>query len=205
MTEYSQKKQNSHTRLMLVLLAAVFIVPILIAWIMYQNLDSWWSGTTANHGELITPARPIPDTQLHNAKGEPFESDFLKHKWTLIIFSPEECDPTCRENLYKTRQIRILLKRDQVRVQRLYITSEALPQAVYKELKEAHSDLLVARVPENSMAEVTTLFEPDHKSTGGSIYLVDPLGNYMMRYPPEASPKMMLQDMKRLLEVSRVG
>ncbi len=205
MTEHPQNSRKSNARLILLLLAAVFILPVLISWLMYKNLDIWWSGTTANHGELITPVKPISSIQLRNPEEEPFESEFLKRKWTLVIFSKDECAATCRESLYKTRQIRILLKRDQVRVQRLYITGQVLPPEVHEELANAHSDLLVAHVQGNDMTEVMEQFEPDHKNSGGAIYLVDPMGNYMMRYPPETSHKKMLKDMQRLLKASRVG
>ena len=190
---------------MLILLAAVFIVPVLISWLMYKNMDIWWSGTTANYGQLITPVKPISSILLRNPEQEPFESDFLKRKWTLVIFSKDECDATCRESLYKTRQIRILLKRDQVRVQRLYISNQLLPPKVHEELTKAHSDLLVAYVQGNDVTEVMKQFEPDQNDKGDAIYLVDPMGNYMMRYPPEMNSKMILKDMQRLLKVSRVG
>jgi len=38
-----------------------------------------------------------------------------------------------------------------------------------------------------------------------AIYLVDPLGNLMMRFPPDLEPKSLLKDLKHLLKVSRIG
>ena len=37
------------------------------------------------------------------------------------------------------------------------------------------------------------------------IYVIDPLGNLMMRFPRDPDPSRMLEDLQRLLKVSRIG
>jgi hypothetical protein len=37
------------------------------------------------------------------------------------------------------------------------------------------------------------------------IYLVDPLGNLMMRFPRDPDPKLMMKDLSRLLKASQIG
>ncbi len=37
------------------------------------------------------------------------------------------------------------------------------------------------------------------------VYVADPLGNVMMRFPANAEPRRMLKDLERLLKASQIG
>ena len=48
-------------------------------------------------------------------------------------------------------------------------------------------------------------FSQDGSSIEDGLYIIDPFGNYMMRYAPDAEPKKVLRDLERLLKVSKFG
>ena len=37
------------------------------------------------------------------------------------------------------------------------------------------------------------------------LYIIDPLGNLMMSYPPDINPRGIMKDLKKLLKFSRIG
>lgn len=167
------------------LLALFFAAPFALAWLAWW-LD-WAPGATSNYGELITPALPVAGAPLAALRG----------KWVLVVLDTAECDAYCERKLYFIRQIRRAQGRNQDRVERLWLlTGGDRPDArLLSQIEGTHvqrAGALAARFPAAGAVS-------DH------IYLVDPLGNLMMRYPREPDPSRMLRDLRRLLEVSAVG
>lgn len=172
-------------RTKLALLALFFAAPVALAWLAYR-LD-WAPGTTSNYGELITPARPLA--------GEPLGA--LRGKWVLVTFDAAACDAYCEKKLYFMRQVRRAQGKDQGRVERLWLLTDAgAPRAP---LLAAIEDTRVARA-----GELPAQF-PAQGALADHIYVVDPLGNLMMRYPRDPDPSRMLKDLQRLLKVSGLG
>jgi hypothetical protein len=172
-------------RAQLLLLAAVFALPVALAALAYW-LD-WAPGTTANYGELLAPPRPL--------EGPPF--DALRGKWVLVSFDAAACDAYCERKLYFMRQVRRAQGKDQERVERLWVLTDAVqPRA---ELLAAIEGTRIERGPALAARFPAAASHADH------IYVVDPLGNLMMRYPREPDPSRMLKDLQRLLRLSQVG
>jgi cytochrome oxidase Cu insertion factor (SCO1/SenC/PrrC family) len=168
-----------------VLLAAVFALPLALATLAWW-LD-WAPGTTGNYGELVTPPRPLA--------GPPF--DALRGKWVLVSFDAAACDAYCERKLYFMRQLRRAQGKDEPRVERLWVlTDAAQPRA---ELLAAIEGTRLARDPGLAARFPAAASHADH------LYLVDPLGNLMMRYPRDPDPSRMLKDLQRLLRLSQVG
>jgi hypothetical protein len=172
-------------RVKLVLLGLFFAAPFALAWLAYW-LD-WAPGATSNYGELVTPPRPLA--------GAPWED--LRGKWVLVTIDAGSCDAYCERKLYFMRQLRRAQGKDQARVARLWLlTDGARPGAALLEAIEgthvAPAQALAASFPAAGAVR-------DH------IYLVDPLGNLMMRYPRDPDPSRMLKDLQRLLKVSGIG
>lgn len=197
----------TRSRWSLIGIAALFVVPVLISWVMFRTMDLWWSGDTRNYGDLITPARPIELGGLQaEAGGEPFDSSFLRGRWTLIVLAAKPQDLPTRESLYLTRQVRTALEKDQERVQRVLILEASPEPAIRDELVRIDPGLMVTVASAGSLAKIRRELAPDTDAAGeGSVYVVDPLGNLMMRYPAGADGKLMLKDLRRLLKVSQIG
>jgi len=77
-------------------------------------------------------------------------------------------------------------------------------------LHEQHPDLIAVRMSPAAAPLLALLPRGGADASGGDpnaqrVYLIDPLGNLMMSYAPDAKPKGMLEDMKRLLRLSQIG
>jgi hypothetical protein len=171
------------SRLKLALIGAVCAAPLVLGTLAYWF--GWGTGSPGNYGELLEP-RPL--------SGNPIAT--LRGKWVLVTFDAAACNASCERKLYFVRQVRKAQGKEMDRVERLWIlTDGAQPRAEALAATEgsraAHADArFVAQFPGNPL---------DH------IYLVDPLGNLMMRFPPEPQPKKVIKDLERLLKYSGAG
>jgi cytochrome oxidase Cu insertion factor (SCO1/SenC/PrrC family) len=188
-------------------LAAMFFVPLAVAFWLYYGASSWKPQGGTNNGDLIDPARPLPEVALPAQDGKRLtSSDLLRGKWTMLYVGDGACDERCRKALYLTRQSRLALNKDYDRIRRVFL---ATGDCCDRELISAeHPDLLVA-VLEGPGAETLLRAFPEYDGTdvadAGRIYLVDPLGNLMMSYSAEAPDKALLKDLKKLLRLSHIG
>jgi len=171
-------------RVKLALLGLFFAAPFALAWLAYW-LD-WAPGATSNYGELIEP-RPLTGPPL----------DALRGKWVLVTLDAAACDAYCERKLYFMRQVRRAQGKNQARVERLWLlTGGGAPAAA-----------LAAAIEGTHVAPAGPLAAsfPAAGALADHIYVVDPLGNLMLRYPREPDPSRMLKDLQRLLKVSGLG
>lgn len=172
-------------RAKLAALGLFFCAPFALAWLAWW-LD-WAPGGAANYGELVAPPRPLSEPPLQALRG----------KWVLVSFDAADCDAYCEKKLYYLRQVRRAQGRNQGRVERLWVITEgAHPRPALLEAIEgtrlSRDAGLAARFPAAGAVR-------EH------IYLVDPLGNLMMRFPRDPDPSLILKDLQRLLRVSQIG
>ena len=187
MSEESAKRKASRAPLWI--LIALCIAPIAASYIAYYG---WPPSERVNYGELIEP-RPLTDALLRALDGTAFQWRDLHGKWVLTVIDSAHCDAWCQEKLLYTRQVRLAQGRDADRIERVWLlTDEAAPDPA---LVAGHAGLYVVRA---SGGESLAAF-PAVRSRADHIYVVDPLGNTMMRYPRAADPRRMLKDVSRLL------
>jgi hypothetical protein len=199
-------REIARSRWTLIGVAALFVGPLLLAWMLFETRDLWWSGATGNYGELVMPARPVELAGLETFAHDPVDRKLLQGRWTLVILADDPRDAACRESLYLTRQVRTALGKEQSRVQRLLVLAKWPPAAVRAELTRIDPALVVATASADSLARIREeLALGADEAARGFVYLVDPLGNLMMRYPEGADGKRMLKDLRRLLKVSQIG
>ena len=187
-------------------LAALFFVPLALAFWMYYGPSGWRPSGDASKGDLIDPARPLPEIAVPTMEGGTTAPSFLRGKWTMLYVGDGLCDDACRRALYLTRQSRIALNKDMDRVQRVFLVTGRCCDRAF--LVQEHPDLVVARVEDPAAAALLGPFPPYGGvpvAAAGRIYLVDPLGNLMMSYAPSAPDKALLTDMKKLLRLSHIG
>jgi cytochrome oxidase Cu insertion factor (SCO1/SenC/PrrC family) len=180
-------------------LAGLFLVPLLLSFWLYYGLH-WRPQGTANHGALIVPARPLPDVTLPDAGGAPVRHIF-SGKWSLVYVGDGACDADCRATLFFMRQTRLSLNTDMTRVQRVFLTTADCCDRAY--LAAEHPGLRVLDASSAAAQPLLALFAPAGRAQG--LYIVDPLGNLMMRYDARQPPKGLLEDLKRLLQLSQIG
>lgn len=183
---------------------ALFFVPLALSFVIYYGTDWRPVGSTSN-GELITPARPLPEVSLPTPAGDATAPTFLKDKWSMVYIGAGDCDADCRRALTDMRQVRLALNKEMPRVQRVFLYAGACCDEQYFNAEQA--GLLRANIDAPQAAALLTLFPAESAPVVDArrIYLVDPLGNLMMRYEPDAPAKGMLNDLKKLLKYSHIG
>lgn len=191
-------------RALLLGLMGLFVVPMLLAWWLVGH---WRPAPGAHHGELLDPARPLAGFTFEPVAEGP-GPDALEGHWTLLYLAPPEgCDSLCRETLHFMRQIRISLGKDMDRA-RTALMLAAPPDAVLaRELEAGYAGMVRGIVGPGARG---MLMEPFGAADTGGIYLLDPLGNLVMRYRPIPAgdvegPRGVLEDLRRLLKLSRIG
>ena len=182
-------------RLSLILVALVAVAPMLAAYALYY---SWRPTALTNYGELITPT-PIANMVVRQPDGKEFRLDAFKGKWVLLMVDSGACDEFCRRKLYDMRQVRLTQGKDMDRIERAWLVDD----------HERPADAIIGEYPGTHVfaAQGSPLLSqlPIGGSVRDHIYIVDPLGNLMMRYPRDADPSKMKKDIIRLLKVSRIG
>jgi cytochrome oxidase Cu insertion factor (SCO1/SenC/PrrC family) len=201
MTDSISPNKPSRRTFVWVLLA--FFAPLLAAFVLYYGVG-WHPGRMNNKGELISPVVSLPDVALHKPDGSALDARWLQGKWTLVYVGDGVCDQDCRDALLVTRSIRLLLGKDSVRVQRAFLFSGVCDQQY---MSTEQPDIIIATADDDIGKSVLKLFPQE----GGDvlqahrIYIIDPLGNLMMRYQPGADARDLHADLKNLLSLSHIG
>lgn len=182
----------NQSRIKLLLIAAICAAPIVAAYLTYYF---WKPEARVNYGELIEP-RPLPESLLQKTRVGAAE---LEGKWVMLTVDSGACDAYCREKLYTLRQVRLTQGRDMERIGRAWVLEDKVqPDAA---LIADYKGTALLRAEDSTLLHA---FPAEH-SLRDHIYLVDPLGNLMMRYPKNADPGKIMKDLTRLLKVSRIG
>lgn len=153
------------------------------------------------YGELIDPQRPLPSTQAMRLDGQPLPLSSLKGQWLLVSVGGGACDATCAEHLYLQRQLREGLGKDKDRLDWVWLVAD--DAAVPATLQPALKDATVLRVPPAELAAWLT--PASGQALAQHLYVVDPIGNWMMRFPAgldRATASRAKRDLERLLRAS---
>lgn len=177
------------------LLGVLCIAPVVASYFAYYVMPP---GSQTNYGELMD-AMPLPDARLRLVDGAPFQLSQLRSKWVLLMADSARCDEACQRKLFTLRQLRLTQGKDMERIERAWLISDDAEIADrlagdYRGtwlVRAAASELLKRLPADGSLAEY--------------IYIIDPLGNVVLRYGRDAEPGKMMKDLTRLLKTSRIG
>lgn len=179
-------------------LLLLFFAPLLGAFWLYYG-SPWRPAGRTNHGELIEPARHLP---LPAAPGADATSRTrFEGRWSLVHVGDGRCDADCRAALLMMRQTHAALGRLQPRVHLVLVATARCCDRAFLDAEHPTLRLIDAGGPAD--AALLAAFAHEHRQRG--IFIVDPLGNLMMRYDTGLDPRGLLQDLKRLLELSHIG
>ncbi len=185
-------------RLYLLFIVACFAAPLAAAgWLA----GHWTPGNTIQHGELLHPAQPL-DLRLTSLDGRPTA---LQGRWILLYAgSARDCDARCHTALYDLRQVRLALGKEMERMETVLLL-DAMPDVALRQwLADEHAAMTVGVDDAGVQSRLMEAFARTD-ATGDWIYLIDPLGNLLMRYPVTVEPRGVLKDLQRLLKWSRIG
>lgn len=181
-------------RAKLLLLAAFFLMPIAASVLAYVFLRP---APTANFGELLLPPATVTAGEFARADGGAFRFADLAGKWILVTSDSGACPEACRAKLVTVRQVRLALGRDAQRVERVFVVDDLARPAA--DVIAEHPGTVVALTPRGA------ILPPGAANDRAHVYLVDPRGNVMMRWPATVEGRKMLSDLKRLLKASQIG
>ncbi|WP_408389079.1 SCO family protein [Paraburkholderia sediminicola] len=187
-------------RWMLLLVAIICAAPIAVSYFTYYVIRP--TGGTTSYGTLVEPQRPIPDSLMVTGEdGKPVKFDTLRGHWLMISIDNSACDKACVTKLYFMRQIRAAQGPERERVVEVWLRTDAGNVSDVIQKAYPDTDMMIADpaqvsawLPTDSGTKVT-----DH------IYLVDPNGNLMMRFPKDPNPSKIKGDLTKLLKWSRIG
>ena len=174
---------------------AICALPTAAAWFAYFI---WQPQSRSNYGELIAP-RPLSDPAMELLGGGSFRLSELRGRWVMVLIGSGRCLEPCRTRLLYMRQARLAQGSNAGRIERVWIVSDSLSPGA--ELRREYEGMHMVRTRQASfLAEFPAVHDPSEH-----IYLVDPLGNLMLRFPPDLDARRFVKDLARLLRASRIG
>lgn len=189
-------------RLTLLLIIAVFAIPMIAAY-LYRP-----SGPPGNYGTLVDPPRALQEFRMTGLEGEPAGLETLKDKWTLLYVGGDDCGEPCRTQLFNIERVRLTQGKHMDRVQSLYLAPASMAAREVSDTLVEYNGVKGYRFSRSALDDMAPGFDwGDAAGPGaaGRIYVIDPLGNLMMFYPEDADPTGMKKDLERLLKVSQIG
>jgi cytochrome oxidase Cu insertion factor (SCO1/SenC/PrrC family) len=147
--------------------------------------------------ELFDPPLAVPQGALRGRAGETLPADWARYRWSLIYAKMSPCEAQCGQDLEKLRQIHGALGRDQDRVQPVFLTAADTTDVAAAGFRIGRIDGAAGR----ALIEVLG----QQRVEAGRLFVVDPLGNLVLSYPANADRRRVLDDLERLLDVSKVG
>ncbi len=187
------EQPRSPARLQLLLIAVLFVGPLLLAALMYYGGLDLGPSERSNHGVLLEPVLPLADSypELRVLGGG---------QWLLVYSNADDCNNDCRAALYTLRQSRLMLGNDMNRLARLFLHGTSPPDRVF--LDDQHQGLRTLN-NESFARDLRSALPHDVRPEG--FYLLDPLGNLVMYFGPDLGPREMVDDIKHLLDLSHIG
>jgi cytochrome oxidase Cu insertion factor (SCO1/SenC/PrrC family) len=199
-------EKQKRSRRQMILMALAFAAPLVIASALYYS--GWRPDAVHPHGELVIPARPVADVELNVLDGKPLRFSSLQKRWLFVYFGSSECTATCEHALYVMRQVIAAQGREAYRVRAaMVVTDRRALEMLHYQLKD-YPDMTTLLGNAEAIARLAREFEvPAGGALAGlhRIYVVDPLGNFMMSYPADADPSGVSKDLTKLLRLSQIG
>jgi cytochrome oxidase Cu insertion factor (SCO1/SenC/PrrC family) len=184
------------SRRMILLVGAVCLAPFVASFALYLF---WQPSGRINYGELVEGVVLPAGVLAPSAGGKSFDFAQVRGRWVFVTVDSGACDDYCQNKLWKMRQVRLTQGKYLERIERVLLVNDAqnVAPGVIKEyegmwIAGAQGDAVLKAFPYRNL-------QRDH------IYMVDPLGNVVLRYPKDADPSRMKKDLQRLLRVSRIG
>lgn len=179
----------------LLLLLLVCASPVIASYFTYYVIRP---EGRRNYGELINPQRPFPVLTGTTGTGQPVPLSQLKHQWLIIAVADSACDAACEERLFLSRQLREGLGKDKDRLDWVWLRTGG--GDVPERLQDGLGTATVLSVPADALAQ--WLQPAEGHALSDHLYVVDPMGNWMMRFPAPIDAAKARKDLERLMRGS---
>ena len=192
MSNVSIPKRNNHKLLIIIVMLCA---PVAISYFLF------FSGirpASVNYGALME-VTPLQGSGLNQADETIFRIRQLRGKWVLLSVGSSTCDEKCNKSLYYMRQVRTMQNAEKSRIERVWLIDDGEPPQNLQ-LAEDYKGMFFINAKDSKLLEEL----PAVESVRDHIYMIDPLGNLMMRFPKDPDPIQMAKDIKRLLKISQI-
>jgi cytochrome oxidase Cu insertion factor (SCO1/SenC/PrrC family) len=201
-------------RLTLLIIAAMFLLPLILAWLMYDGPLRFEPASTRNLGTLVEPALPIDwnqavslDSQQKTGAAPHAAIETLREHWVILFPVPARCQLACKQHVISLRQIHLASGRHQSRLRLALMLDDASPGEAIELLRSIYGKFTLIRDPSGGLRQALDAVRaglPGVPAETGDTYLIDPLGNIMLHYAADTDPNHIKQDLKRLLTWSKL-
>lgn len=194
-----RRTRKGRLQMLIVLLACAS--PVIASYLTYFVIRP--EGRT-NYSALIQPSRTLPATlDLHALTGERVLASTLRGQWLLVAVGPAGCEAACERRLYLQRQLREMLGRERHRVDKLWLVTDGaeVPAVLRANLEHpAAGAVTMLRASAEGLAQ--WLQPAPERALDEHLYVVDPMGEWMLRIPVDPEPARVKRDLERLLRAS---
>jgi hypothetical protein len=191
------QNEEKPNRTKLILVMAMFALPVIASYFAYFVWPP--QGGVRNYGTLIKPETLPESLAVAALDGSAVTLKSLRDKWLIVQVDVGACPRECEQKLYAMRQVRLMQGRERDRVQRIWVIEDG--RAPSAALKQEYDGTQLLVDPARALIGKLSA-DGDVKQY---IYMIDPLGNLMMRWPGNPDIKRMHQDIERLLKASQIG
>lgn len=197
--EVPNRDQRRRGRVTMLLVMLACLAPVVVSYLMFYVIRP---SDRNNYAELIQPTRGLPAAlPLLTLDGKTVAADSLHGQWLMVVVSGGECDSRCENLLFAQRQLREMLGREKDRVDRVWlITDDAPVRAPVMQALSQGTAVTILRVPADALKQ--WLLPAVGHDLGEHLFLVDPMGEWMMRTPVPLDPQKFRKDLDRLLRAS---
>lgn len=185
------RKSNRRKFLILLLL---MVSPVIISYMLFF-MD--YRPGNINYGELLEIEK-LSGSGVIQKENIIFRPKDLYGKWVMLTVDSGRCDEDCRSKLYYMRQVRTMQNKEMHRIERLWLIDDNVEVDQY--LRDEYKGTLFVNAKDSELLDQI----PDRETQRKHLYLVDPMGNLMMRFPENLDPRKFSDDIKRLLHVSQI-
>ncbi len=192
-------RQRARGRWKLLAVLAVCAAPMIASYFTYYVIKP--EGRT-NYGALLDPRQyPIPAMASTQLDGQPGKLEDYKGKWIMLKVGPSECGQACQDQLFAMRQLRTMQGKEASRIERVWLITDNEPLETM--LLRVNDGTRMLRAPQDTVRRWLPVEQGAQVSD--HIYLIDPLGNLMMRFPKDADPTRVKKDLAKVLKASAIG
>lgn len=193
-----ERARTRRGRLRMLLVLLVCAAPVIASYLTYFVIRP---EGRSNYGTLILPTRSLPALALQTLDGAALPSRSLRGQWLLVVVAPAACGERCERQLFTQRQLREMLGRERERLDKVWFVTDAAPLTpALRAAIDAGPAMTALRVDRAALA---AWLAPDQgKALEDHLYIVDPMGEWMMRMPVDAEPGRVKRDLERLLRAS---
>jgi hypothetical protein len=192
-------QRTSKGRWKLLAVLAVCAAPLIASYFTYYVIKP---DSRTNYGALIDPRQhPIPAMASTTLDGKPVALDAYKGKWIMLKVGGSDCQQACQDQLFAMRQLRTMQGKEMERIERVWLITDQEPLETL--LLRVNDGTRMLRAPADAVRRWLPVEQGG--DVAEHIYLIDPLGNLMMRFPKDPDPSKVKKDLGKLLKASAIG